>query len=72
MTDVQFEFSCTLLPGTYFLNAGLMGRINDSDTYLDRCVDALMFRVQPEPDLRPTGIIDFQIKAEISNNLIYL
>jgi lipopolysaccharide transport system ATP-binding protein len=65
--NVEFRFSCLLLPGTYFLNAGVVGRVGESETYLDRCIDAVMFKVQPEVDLCATGIVDFGINAEIVN-----
>ena len=69
--DVKFEFPCLLLPGTYFANAGLLGRIDEADVYLDRCIDIVIFKVQAESNLHATGIVDFQIKPEISSSLIY-
>jgi lipopolysaccharide transport system ATP-binding protein len=63
---VNFEFFCALAPGAYFLNAGVLGRVNEEDVYLDRAIDAAMFKVQPERDLKATGIIDFQVVSKIS------
>ncbi|MGF1460506.1 MAG: ABC transporter ATP-binding protein [Leptolyngbyaceae cyanobacterium] len=65
MIEIVFEFTCLLLPGTYFLNAGVLSRVDGEAVYLDRVVDAAMFRVQPESEIRATGIVDFQIKAHI-------
>lgn len=55
-----FSFTCSLNPGTYFLNAGVLGiPENGEETYLHRVLDASMFRVIQEPDDRATGTIDF-------------
>lgn len=63
---VEFSFKCLLAPGIYFLNAGASGEIGGSMTFLHRLVDAAVFRVLPEKDLSITGIIDFDIKPNIS------
>ncbi|MBI4963561.1 MAG: ABC transporter ATP-binding protein [Desulfomonile tiedjei] len=65
VVDVKFRFSCSLLPGVYFLNCGVVGNVEGVETFLDRCVDAVMFRVMPQPDMRPAGIVDFRIRASI-------
>lgn len=72
IVDVRFSFVCALVPGTYFLNAGVLGRINGEDVYLDRVIDTAMFKVQPEAELRTTGIIDFNTTTEvlINTNLV--
>ncbi|MDO8459334.1 MAG: ABC transporter ATP-binding protein [Burkholderiaceae bacterium] len=51
-----FRFRCNLLPGTYFLNAGVVGA---DGSYLHRIIDAVMFSVVPEPECSGTGTIDF-------------
>jgi lipopolysaccharide transport system ATP-binding protein len=63
---VNFEFFCALAPGAYFLNAGVLGRVNEEDVFLDRAIDVAMFKVQPEPNLKATGIIDFQVVSKLS------
>lgn len=63
---VEFKFTCLLLPGVYFLNNGVLGLINAEECYLHRCVDVLMFRVQPEEDLIATQTIDFLIEPNVS------
>jgi lipopolysaccharide transport system ATP-binding protein len=57
--SVEFEFSCRLNPGVYFLNAGVVGDLNGSETYLHRLVDAAMFRVMSDTENLATGLIDF-------------
>ncbi len=58
-----FSFRCSLLPGTYFLNAGVVGSIDGTETYLHRLIDAYMFKVQPEEGLVNTGIVDVSVSA---------
>lgn len=65
--NVSFEFECSLLPGTYFMNAGTLGVINGENTYLDRQIDIAMFRVQPEKDILATSIVDFKIEFRSSS-----
>ena len=60
---VRFSFCCRLNPGTYFLNAGVIGSVDGNSTYLHRILDASMFRVSEEPEMLPTGIIDFSCNA---------
>ncbi len=62
--QVEFTFHCYLLPGVYFLNAGVVGSLDGQESYLHRCIDAAMFRVQAETDLLATTIVDFQIQAK--------
>ena len=63
---IRFEFVCRLSPGTYFMNAGVHGRIDEQETYLDRRVDALMFRVMPTTGRLSTGFVDLVDSAEWS------
>ena len=51
----KFRFSCNFLPGTYFVNAGVVG---PDGSYLHRIIDAAIFIVLPESDLRCTGCVD--------------
>jgi lipopolysaccharide transport system ATP-binding protein len=55
---VQFEFHNQLAPGTYFLNAGVLGRTEEEIEWLHRVLDAVMFRVVPDPDQLYTGMVD--------------
>lgn len=62
---VEFRFRCALNPGVYFLNAGVVGDVDGSETYLHRMIDIAMFRVQPDVDSLSTGIVDFGCFPEI-------
>ena len=68
--QLRFPFRCIFLPGTYFLNAGVVATIGDAEVYLHRILDALMFRVQPEPDLLPTCLVDISAIDSSSEVLI--
>lgn len=57
--DVEFSFKCVLNPGVYFMNAGVVGTVAGSETYLHRLLDIAMFRVENVPGLTATGIVDF-------------
>ncbi len=56
---IEFEFCCRLNAGVYFLNAGVVGDLNGSETYLHRLIDVAMFRVMSESDNLATGVVDF-------------
>ncbi|MDE5094456.1 MAG: Wzt carbohydrate-binding domain-containing protein, partial [Trichodesmium sp. St11_bin5] len=63
---VKFRFKCLLNPGVYFLNAGVVGMANDHLTYLSRCIDIAMFKVQHYSDSCGTGVIDFLIEPSLN------
>lgn len=65
LIKVEFEFACLLLPGIYFLNAGVSSQVNGETIFLDRAVDVAMFKVQPEVGLQATGTIDFCVKPQV-------
>jgi len=67
-SKVSFEFDCRLAPGAYFMNAGVQGRVGEEETYLDRRIDALMFKVMPGTDRLSTGFIDLvdSVKVQLS------
>lgn len=60
--NVKFRFKCLLHPGVYFMNAGVVGIVNGEETYLDRVIDAVMFRVQLETGLLGTAFVSFSIE----------
>jgi lipopolysaccharide transport system ATP-binding protein len=64
--DVRFAFRCQLSPGAYFANAGVLGLSGESEQYLDRRIDAIMFRVMPDPDRLATGFVDLGIRPRVS------
>jgi lipopolysaccharide transport system ATP-binding protein len=62
---VEFRFCCSLNQGVYFLNAGVVGDVNNSETYLHRLIDIAMFRVLPDSESFTTGVVDFGCYPEI-------
>jgi len=66
--EVQLRFKCALLPGTYFLNAGVRGIINTDDEYLHRGIDVSMFEVIQEDRIFSTGIVDFSVSSKVLVN----
>lgn len=62
---VEFRFCCALNQGVYFLNAGVVGDVNGSETYLHRLIDISMFRVLPDSQSLATGIVDFGCYPEL-------
>ncbi len=65
IVNVEFRFNCNLNPGSYFLNAGVLGISREEETYLHRVLDLCMFKVMPLTDITATAIIDFNCVAEI-------
>lgn len=63
--DVEFEFVCRLNAGVFFLNAGVVGDLNGSETYLHRLVDVAMFRVMSEIEIFGTGVVDFSCNPSL-------
>lgn len=61
--QVEFKFHCDLNPGTYFMNAGVVGLIEEGETYLHRLIDACMFRVLPVMENIATGPVSFKCEA---------
>ena len=64
---VSFRWRCLLAPGAYFLNAGVLGRVETEEEYLDRSIDAAMFRVLPESERRATAIVDLLVRTDIAS-----
>ncbi|MCF5140746.1 ATP-binding cassette domain-containing protein [Pseudomonas sp. PA-6-1D] len=63
--QVEFAFECNLNPGTYFVNAGVLGAIKEGETYLHRLLDACLFRVLPVTEQLATGVIDFKCVPDV-------
>ena len=66
---VKFNFRCSLNPGTYFMNAGVLGMIENEQTYLHRISDSLIFEVLPVEGNKSTAIVDFDFRSEIKRNI---
>jgi lipopolysaccharide transport system ATP-binding protein len=62
---VIFTFRCSLNPGVYFLNAGVIGNVDGEETYLHRLIDVAMFRVLPETRSLATGVVDFEASCNL-------
>lgn len=58
VAHVRFPFQVRLVPGVYFLNAGVHGIRDGEAGYLHRVLDAEIFRVEPAGPSRITGTID--------------
>ena len=65
VAEVEFRFACHLLPGTYFLNAGVLAAGGEGETYVHRILDAVAFRVRGDGEARETGIVDFAVGARV-------
>ncbi|KGI78503.1 ABC transporter ATP-binding protein [Oleiagrimonas soli] len=63
--EARFRFRCMLDSGVYFLNAGVLARLGEEETYVDRLIDAAMFRVMPQPERLGTGIVDFGVRPQV-------
>lgn len=63
---VEFQFTCLLNTGTYFLNAGVLGDINGVDTFIHRLVDVVVFNVLPFRGSNLTGAVDLRFKSYAS------
>lgn len=63
--EVRFRFRAMLAPGTYFMNAGVTGRIGEAESFLDRLVDVFVFRIPPDSGRIATGFVDFHVTPEI-------
>ncbi|RCS31507.1 ABC transporter ATP-binding protein [Rhodanobacter denitrificans] len=63
---VRFRFRAQLAPGTYFTNAGVTALEQDGETFLDRVVDAVMFKIMPDPYRLGTGSTDFLVDVEVN------
>ena len=62
---IEFRFSCALNPGVYFLNAGVVGAVDGTETYLHRLIDIAIIRVQSDTESLATGIVDFGCYPEV-------
>lgn len=62
---VNFSFLCSLNPGVYFVNAGVVGSEGMEEIFLHRLLDACMFRVLPSSGSLSSGVVDFSCAPEI-------
>ncbi len=64
--EARFRFKAALMPGIYFMNAGVSAHGEEGETYMDRLLDAVMFRVMPEEGRLATGWVDFGMRPKLS------
>lgn len=55
----RLQMRCALAPGVYFVNCGVVGQIEGTETFLHRITDAVMFRVLPDANLMVSSFVDF-------------
>ena len=63
--STRFDFRCQLFAGMYFVNAGLMGEVDGTYTFMHRIVDAVAFRVAPDASGRQSGYVDFDVHGRL-------
>jgi lipopolysaccharide transport system ATP-binding protein len=63
---VEFRFRCQLQTRYYFLDASVLGVVDGTEVFLNRQIDAAMFRVQREVGALGTGMVDFLIEPQTS------
>lgn len=56
--SVAFSFVARLVPGTYFMNAGVLAADGEEEKFLQRVIDGLMFKVLPDGASRVEGLVD--------------
>jgi lipopolysaccharide transport system ATP-binding protein len=64
--QARFRFHAMLAAGVYFMNAGVTAAGPEGETYLDRIIDVLMFRVTHDADRMATGTVDFHVLPDLS------
>lgn len=60
----EFEFTCRLLQGVYFMNAGLTGIVDGAEVFLHRMIDVYAFKVVSEEKQKISGIVDLSVGQE--------
>lgn len=63
---VEWRFRCYFLPGHYYVNLGVKSFADGKRIFLNRIVDAFVFKVQPVPDSGYGGIVHFDQHATIT------
>jgi lipopolysaccharide transport system ATP-binding protein len=63
---VRFRFRCCLNSGAYSVNAGVIASTAEGTTFLDRCVDAVVFIVAEQPITTALAVVDFYIEPSTS------
>jgi lipopolysaccharide transport system ATP-binding protein len=64
--QIDWEFQCLLLPGTYYANVGVSSLEDEKRVFLNRIVDAMAFRVQKTENVPYSGIICLEQNVNIT------
>ena len=64
--SVDWRFKCFLLPGIYYTNLGVSAQLGKERVFLNRIVDAIVFKVQAVPNLSYSGLILLNQDVEIN------
>lgn len=67
--ELTFEFPCSFMPGTYFINVGVNGLVDGERQSLHRIMDAVMFQVLPDNDDSLVGLLDIGIIPSVDHDL---
>ncbi len=62
---IQYRFTCSLMPHTYFANAGVSVGRDDGRRYAHRIIDATCFRVVQDEQAFANGLVSFNPRPEI-------
>lgn len=57
---LSFEFTCNLMPGTYFINAGVEQEVDHERQFMHRILDGLIFQVTSEEEVETVGLVNLQ------------
>lgn len=63
---IEYFFKCNLLPGTYFTDTGLGQIVENELIFLNRLVDALVFKVQDDPSIGYKGIVHLYQRIQVN------
>jgi lipopolysaccharide transport system ATP-binding protein len=63
---ICFEFTASLLTGTFYLNCGVTGSHGHYDGYLARIVDVLAIQIRKSAERQVTGFIDFDFSPTVT------
>ncbi len=66
---VKWNFTCYLLPGTYFMDIGVSAMLNNNRLYLNRIIDAAALKVQTVNSHGYYGLVTFNHRPVIEKLL---
>ncbi|MGG1514052.1 ABC transporter ATP-binding protein [Paenibacillus oryzisoli] len=66
--QIEFTFQPRLNAGTYFVNGGVLGVVDEGEVYLDRGIDLGAFRILNFEESLMTSLVDFSVSSVISKS----